>query len=101
MTDIGSRTMFTPTCLDGISGKAKWSLSLALATFVLGIPPAAAALADAPPNDNRADAISLRTLPQNVGGTTVGATTELNEPASGCAATAGSVWYSGARRPAA
>jgi hypothetical protein len=88
--------VFTPIRPEGISGKARWSLALALATIALGIPAAAAAAAgatDAPVNDNRVDAISLTPLPQHVGGTTVGATTELNEPASGCAPTAGSVWY--------
>jgi hypothetical protein len=85
--------MFRPTCIDHISRKPGWSLSLALATVALAVPASAAGLADAPSNDNRADAISLRSLPQDVTGTTVGATTELNEPASGCAATAGSVWY--------
>jgi hypothetical protein len=88
--------VFTPIRPEGISGKARWSLALALATIALGIPAAAAAAAgptDAPANDNRADAISLTPLPQHVGGTTVGATTQLNEPASGCAPTAGSVWY--------
>jgi hypothetical protein len=85
--------VFRSTCLDGIHGKARWSLVVALAMVSLGVPASAAAFSDAPSNDNRADAISLRSLPQDVAGTTVGATTELNEPASGCAATAGSVWY--------
>jgi hypothetical protein len=85
--------VFRPTCLDGIDGKGRWSLVIALATVSLAVPASAAALPDAPSNDNRADAIGLRSLPQDVGGTTVGATTELNEPASGCAGTAGSVWY--------
>src|ERR1700753_1437713 len=85
--------MFRPNCLDGACGKARWSLSLALATVALGGPASAAGFADAPSNDNRADAIGLSPLPQSVGGTTGGATTELNEPASACAATAGSLWY--------
>jgi hypothetical protein len=94
MTDTGSPAMFRPTCLvEGIYGNARWSLSLALATIALGVPASAAGLAGAPANDNRADAASVTPLPQDVGGTTVGATTELNEPASGCTATAGSVWY--------
>ncbi len=85
--------MFRPTCLDGIYGKGRWSLVVALAAVSLSVPASAAAFSDAPSNDNRADAIVLSPLPQTVSGTTVGATTELNEPASGCAATAGSVWY--------
>ena len=47
-----------------------------------------------PPNDNRADATGLGSLRQTVHGTTVGATTESNEPVSDCATTSGSVWYS-------
>ena len=47
-----------------------------------------------PPNDNRDSAQPLGALPAAATGTTVGATVETNEPPSGCAQTAGSVWYS-------
>jgi hypothetical protein len=53
--------------------------------FAQGPPP--------PPNDNRAAATVLGSLPADVTGTTVGATTEENEPYSSCAATGPSVWY--------
>src|ERR1700689_3897359 len=53
------------------------------------------ALAASPPsNDNRNSAKPLGALPATATGTTVGATVETNEPPSGCARTAGSVWYS-------
>jgi hypothetical protein len=52
------------------------------------------AAASAPSNDNRDSAQPLGTLPAAVTGTTVGATVETDEPPSGCARTAGSVWYS-------
>ena len=53
------------------------------------------ALAASPPsNDNRNSAQPLGALPAAATGTTVGATVEANEPPSGCASTAGSVWYS-------
>jgi hypothetical protein len=55
----------------------------------------AQALAASPPsNDNRDSAQPLGALPAATTGTTVGATVETNEPRSGCARTAGSVWYS-------
>jgi hypothetical protein len=50
--------------------------------------------ASPPPNDNRNSPQPLGALPVAVTGTTVGATVETNEPPSGCAATAASVWYS-------
>jgi hypothetical protein len=46
-----------------------------------------------PPNDNRNAAQALGSLPASANGTTVGATVEPTEPPSGCARTAGSVWY--------
>jgi hypothetical protein len=53
------------------------------------------ALAASPPsNDNRDSAQPLGTLPATATGTTVGATVETAESPSGCAQTAGSVWYS-------
>ena len=56
----------------------------------------ASAFADAAPpaNDNRAAATHLGALPRTVVGTTIGATTEVNEQGSDCASTSGSVWYS-------
>ncbi len=64
-----------------------------IVVVVLGI--AAQALAAAPPpNDNRNSAQPLGALPAATNGTTVGATVETTEPPSGCARTAGSVWYS-------
>ena len=55
----------------------------------------APALAASPPaNDNRDSAQPLGALPATVTGTTAGATVETNEPPSGCARSAGSVWYS-------
>lgn len=66
---------------------------LAIGTFLTVTTTAIAATAP-PDNDNRADATGLASLPQTVRGTTDGATTETNEPPSGCASTAGSVWYS-------
>jgi hypothetical protein len=50
--------------------------------------------ASPPPNDNRDSAEALGALPAAATGTTVGATVETTEPPSGCAQTAGSVWYS-------
>src|SRR5450755_1445723 len=50
--------------------------------------------ASPPPNDNRNSPQPLGALPAAVTGTTVGATVETDEPPSGCAQTAGSVWYS-------
>ena len=53
------------------------------------------ALAASPPsNDNRSSAQPLGALPATASGTTAGATVETNEPPSGCARSAGSVWYS-------
>jgi hypothetical protein len=52
------------------------------------------ALAASPPsNDNRSSAQPLGALPATASGTTAGATVETNEPPSGCAQSAGSVWY--------
>jgi hypothetical protein len=68
--------------------------SLALAILLLLAATGSVWAAAAPPvNDNRDSAQSLNALPATVTGTTVGATVETNEPASGCARTAGSVWY--------
>jgi hypothetical protein len=61
-----------------------------IAVAALGLAPAA--LAQAPANDNRANAQRLGSPPVTVGGTTVGATREPTDPAA-CAATTASVWY--------
>ena len=68
--------------------------SLVLAAILM-LTVAGQALAAPPPaNDNRDSAQLLGVLPAAVSGTTLGATVETNEPPSGCAKTAGSVWYS-------
>ncbi len=73
-------------------------LLFAIGLLLTGVATAAGTTALAapgtPPNDNRGDASSLGSLPQTVRGTTVGATTESNEPSSNCANAGGSVWYS-------
>lgn len=65
-----------------------------LLALVLTLSAAGSALAAPapPPNDDRANAIPV-SLPSLLRGTTVGSTTELNEPPANCAATSGSVWY--------
>jgi hypothetical protein len=63
-----------------------------LIVLVLGAVTQARA-ASPPSNDSRDSAQPLGALPAAVTGTTVGATVEMNEPPSGCARTAGSVWY--------
>lgn len=60
------------------------------AVAALGLAPAA--LAQAPANDNRANAQRLGSPPVTVSGTTVGATRETTDPAA-CSQTTGSVWY--------
>jgi hypothetical protein len=67
------------------------SLAATLAGIAIALAPAGVAQA-APPNDARGAAQPL-TPPQQVSGTTAGATTEPNEPPSGCAPIAGTVWY--------
>ncbi|HEY5197562.1 MAG TPA: hypothetical protein VIJ51_11120 [Solirubrobacteraceae bacterium] len=60
----------------------------------LGACPALAVTAP-PANDLRVDAQVLSSLPASVDGTTVGATIDANEPASGCTGPqTASVWYS-------
>jgi hypothetical protein len=73
--------------------RAQWAILLAISVLACSAASAFAVVAP-PPNDNRDGATNLGSLPQTVNGTTVGATTESNEPLSGCASTAGSVWYS-------
>ena len=65
-------------------------LHVVVALAALGLVPAA--LAQAPANDNRADAQRVGSPPVTLGGTTAGATREAADPA-GCAQTTGSVWY--------
>src|SRR4051812_27458163 len=47
----------------------------------------------APPNDKRADAAELGSLPALVRGTTQGAHFEKTDPAARCSQLSGSVWY--------
>ena len=54
---------------------------------------AAAPAGAAPANDDVDDAVRLGALPARVSGATDDATTERDEPASGCGRTSGSVWY--------
>ncbi len=68
--------------------------TLALIVLVLLGVATRAIAASPPPNDDRNSAQSLGALPASVTGTTNGATVETTEPPSGCADTAGSVWYS-------
>ena len=69
--------------------------AVVLASAILMGTAAGALAVPAPPtNDNRADASAIGSLPVTVRNTTVGSTFETNEPGSGCASTAGSVWYS-------
>ena len=63
-----------------------------LAVAAAWLLPAGSALAAPPANDARAAAQTL-TLPADVRATTVEATSEPDEPPSGCAATGASVWY--------
>jgi hypothetical protein len=65
-------------------------LLAAVAAALVAVP---AAQAQAPANDNRANAQRLGAPPTTVSGTTVGATRELTDPAGGCAPTTNSVWY--------
>jgi hypothetical protein len=65
-------------------------LGILSAIACVGVVPAGAAAAP-PPNDNRADA-QVVALPSATDGTTVEATTEMNEP-GGCSGTRGTVWY--------
>jgi hypothetical protein len=58
---------------------------LLLAAAVAALTATQAALAQGPVNDNRANAQRLGAPPVSVGGSTVGATREVNDP-GGCAA---------------
>lgn len=64
---------------------------VALTLVAAGVVPASA-LADPPPNDNRANAQTV-TPPATVDGTTVEATAEPNEEGSRCETAPDSVWY--------
>ena len=68
------------------------ALASSLAVVALLAVPAAA-LAAPPPNDARANATAIATLPSIQNGTTAEATTEPLEPASECRCNGGSVWY--------
>jgi hypothetical protein len=65
---------------------------LLVAAAVAALAASQAALAQGPANDNRGGAQRLGTPPVTVGGTTVGATRDVNDP-GGCAPTTNSVWY--------
>lgn len=64
---------------------------VALWLVVLALP--AAAQADPPANDNRADAEQIARIPATVDGTTVDSTRADDDPVSFCGSDAGSVWY--------
>jgi hypothetical protein len=63
-----------------------------VAVLLTAVAPAAA-LAAPPPNDARADATAIASLPSTQNGTTAEATVEAVEPRSPCFCNAGSVWY--------
>jgi hypothetical protein len=75
---------------------ARLGFSVLVAACILGACPGLAVSASAPPaNDARVNAQALGSLPASVDGTTVGATIDTNEPASGCTGPqTASVWYS-------
>lgn len=61
---------------------------------MLALAAPASALADAPPNDNRAAAEQLPSFPVTLHGTTIGATPERLDPQTGaCGAAESTVWY--------
>src|SRR5215471_6805439 len=69
---------------------------LAACALVVGLLAAAAQArrSDAPPNDNRADALVIGSFPLTVEGTTVGATVERLDPQkSQCGTVESTVWY--------
>jgi hypothetical protein len=75
----------------GASTVAPASPSLARAAQAALVPPPV----PAPPNDERANAQVIHSLPATINGTTVGATLEANEAESSCnVPTVSSVWYS-------
>jgi hypothetical protein len=63
------------------------------AILLVGLFPSLATAAAAPPNDSRASATQLTTLPERIQGTTAGATVDPTDPTSSCASEGGSVWY--------
>src|SRR5215216_7519280 len=65
---------------------------LLLAAAVAALTVTQSALAQGPANDNRANAQRLGAPPVSVGGSTAGATRDVNDP-GGCAQTTNSVWY--------
>jgi hypothetical protein len=68
-------------------------LLVASSIAALGVLVAPAALAAAPPNDNRATPQAIGRLPAHLTATTVEATKELGEPFSSCGDTGPSVWF--------
>ena len=65
-----------------------------LAVAAVLLLPVVPARAQGPPNDDRANAVALTTLPASVDGTTVGSTLEADEPGLSCAGEPrGTVWY--------
>jgi hypothetical protein len=66
---------------------------LALALLAAALLAPAPALAAPPPNDQRASAAAIASLPSTQNGTTAEATREVAEPRSPCGCDGGSVWY--------
>jgi hypothetical protein len=74
--------------------RSRLGLVIALLAGTIGALAPATALAAPPPNDDRQDAQAVASLPATADGTTVEATREETEPASGCvSAERGTVWY--------
>jgi hypothetical protein len=71
---------------------ARVAAALAATVVLLGPSTVAGAPPSPPPNDNRANAISVRP-PASVTGTTVGATEEKNDPRPFCGRVEATVWY--------
>ncbi len=67
------------------------TLSVLVCVLAFAVP--ARALAAPPPNDARANATQIASLPSTQSGTTAEATTEPAEPRSPCFCDGGSVWY--------
>src|SRR2546423_13846496 len=66
---------------------------LALALLAAALLAPAPALAAPPPNDQRASATAIASLPSTQNGTTAEATREVAEPRSPCGCDGGSLWY--------
>jgi hypothetical protein len=79
--------VIAPAAVAGVSAAPVTSPSLVQAALIAPVP--------TPPNDERANAQVVHSLPATINGTTVGATLEAGEPESSCGApTVNSVWYS-------